>query len=113
MTPLILAAALAAAPTQRLDAAFGNTIVSTYPSGRSARLWLDRDGTYTARGAKGAPSSGVWTLKGGTLCLKQKRPYPAPVTYCSAVPAEAGVGSAWRAKSLKGEPLKNAIVAGR
>ena len=26
--------------------AFGSTIVSTYPDGRQAELWLKRDGTY-------------------------------------------------------------------
>jgi hypothetical protein len=110
---LILAAAVAAAPAEQLAAAFDNTIVSTYPSGRSARLWLAQDGTYTARGAKGAASSGVWSMKGARLCLKQKKPYAAPVTYCSPVPQGAKVGSAWDAKSLKGEPLRNRIVEGR
>ena len=113
MKPLILAAALAVASASDLEAAFDNTIQSTYPSGRSAKLWLARDGSFTARGAKGAASSGVWSVKAGELCLKQRRPFPAPVTYCSPIPPDARVGSEWSARSLKGEPLKNRIVAGR
>jgi len=114
MSPaLIFAAALSAVAAPQLEAAFDNTIVSTYPSGRSARLWLDRDGSFTARGAKGAASSGAWSIKGGELCLRQRKPFPAPITYCSPVPDGAGVGAAWSAKSLKGEPLKNRIEAGR
>ena len=114
MSPaLIFAAALSATLAPQLEAAFDNTIVSTYPSGRSARLWLNRDGSFTARGAKGAASSGVWSIKGGELCLKQRKPFPAPVTYCSPVPEDARVGAEWSAKSLKGEPLKNRIEVGR
>jgi hypothetical protein len=113
MTPLIFAAVLAATATPSLDAAFGNTIVSTYPSGRSAKLWLEQDGTYSARGAKGAPSGGTWSTKDGGLCLKQRKPYPAPVTYCSSIPENAKIGTVWDAKSLKNEPLKNRIEAGR
>ncbi|MBN9319460.1 MAG: hypothetical protein J0I28_07230 [Caulobacterales bacterium] len=113
MTPLIFAAALAAVGASDLEAAFENTIQSTYPSGRSAKLWLARDGSFTARGAKGAASSGVWSIKAGELCLKQRKPFPAPVTYCSPIPADAKIGSEWAARSLKGEPLKNRIVAGR
>lgn len=113
MIPALIFAAVLTTAAPQLEAAFGNTITSTYPSGRSAKLWLSRDGTYRGQGAKGAPSSGVWSMKGASLCLKQKKPFSAPVTYCSPIPEGAKVGTAWDAKSLKGERLKNQIVAGR
>ena len=52
-----------------LEAAFGGAIISTYPDGRTAELWLQRDGAYSARGRRGDPSSGHWQIKGDQLCL--------------------------------------------
>ena len=92
-----------------VEAAFGNTIVSTYPSGRSTKLWLKRDGTYEGQRTNGKKTAGKWSLKGGKVCLKQNG---LPLTFCSAVPA-GKVGTRWSSKSPKGEPLKNRLVAGR
>lgn len=101
--------ALAASP---VEAAFGNTIVSTYPSGRSTKLWLKRDGTYDAQRTNGKRTAGKWTLKGGKVCLRQTRPASIPLTFCSTVPT-GKVGLTWSSKSPKGEPLRNRLVAGR
>lgn len=95
-----------------LEAAFGNTIVSTYPSGRSTRLWLDRDGSYKARRTNGKPTAGRWTRKGDKVCLRQTEPISIPLTFCSRIVA-GSVGSTWESRSPKGEPLKNRLVAGR
>lgn len=92
-----------------VEAAFGNTIVSTYPSGRSTKLWLNRDGTYVGQRTNGKRTAGKWSLKGGKVCLKQNG---LPLTFCSKVPA-GKVGLTWFSKSPKGEPLKNRLVAGR
>jgi len=66
---------------QRLEKAFGSTIVSTYPDGRQAELWLQRDGSYTAEGRRHDRSSGTWQIKADKsatkLCLKQRRPFAA------------------------------------
>jgi hypothetical protein len=42
----------------RIQIAFGNTIVSTYPDGRQAHLWLQPDGTYTRHGRPDDRSNG-------------------------------------------------------
>src|SRR5688572_22130438 len=80
--PLASTAAAQTAKTADVSAAFGNTVVSTYPDGRTAKLWIKADGTYTATGRRGKPSSGKWSIKGAKVCLKQQKPTPAPFTYC-------------------------------
>lgn len=100
---------LAASP---VEAAFGNTIISTYPSGRSTKLWLNRNGTYEGQRTNGKRTSGTWTVKGAKVCLKQKKPIAIPITFCDSAP-KGGVGTRWNSKSPKGEPLKNRLVAGR
>ena len=95
-----------------VEAAFGNTIVSTYPDGRQSHLWLAKDGTYTAEGRKHDPSNGTWKLKGDQICLRQKKPATLPISYCTAVPS-GGVGSTWSAKAVTGEAIKVKLVAGK
>ncbi len=112
----VVTAALATpAPAQDrsiLEPAFTNTIVSTYPDGRKAKLWLNRDGTYRAQGRRGKPSSGRWTLKGEQICLKQSRPMPGPFSYCTGV-KRGGVGTSWTGKAVTGERIRIQVVAGR
>jgi hypothetical protein len=107
---LFLAAPAVAAPS--VEAAFGNTIVSTYPDGRTAKLWLHRGGAYDGRGRRGKPSSGQWTIKGDKICLRQKKPTPAPFAYCTPLSA-GGVGAAWSARAVTGEPIRVSVVKGR
>ena len=95
-----------------LQPTFHNTIVSTYPDGRQARLWLDPDGGYRAEGRRGDPSSGHWQIKGEKLCLRQSRPIPVPFTFCTAVTPGA-IGSSWTAKAVTGERLRVELVRGR
>lgn len=107
---LSVAAPAVAAPS--VEAAFGNTIVSTYPDGRKAKLWLHPGGTYDGEGRRGKPSSGRWTVKGGEICLKQLKPIRAPFSYCTALPTGA-LGSTWSAKAVTGEPIRVSVVKGR
>ncbi len=105
---MAVAASPAAAVTEAdLRAAFGNTIVSTHPDGRKAKLWLNADRTFTAQGRKGNRERGTWSIKGGKLCLKQ-----GLLSYCKAFP-RVSVGSTWRDKAVNGEMVTNALVAGR
>jgi hypothetical protein len=102
----------AAAVPPALEAAFGNTILSTYPDGRTARLWLAPDGTYSGTGRRKLPSSGRWSVKGSKLCLKQQKPIPAPFAFCTPLPS--GVpGSTWRTKAATGEAIQVRIVPGK
>ncbi len=102
-------APLMAAPD--VSVAYGNTVVSTYPDGRTALLWLKADGTYTAVGRRKTPSSGRWTLKGTKICLKQVKPMPGPFSYCTHAPA-GGLGTKWKAKAVTGEPINVTVVRG-
>ena len=114
---LVSAAAVAAmfcmaADKSDLGPAFKNTIVSTYPDGRQAHLWLSEDGSYKAEGRRRDPSNGHWTLKGEQICLRQSHPATLPFSYCTVLPS-GGVGAAWSAKSVTGEPIRVKLVKGR
>lgn len=115
---LLLAAcaspALAAQPVPvppALEAAFGATLVSTYPDGRQAKLWLARDGGYTGQGRRGGMSSGRWSVDGQRLCMKQSRPLPVPFRFCTPI-VSGGVGTRWTAKAVGGEAVTVQLVAG-
>ena len=96
-----------------LAPAFGNTILSTYPSGRQTHLWLERGGTFEGLRSRGQRMSGVWTVNGrGELCLRQRRPVPLPVNYCTPV-VRGGVGTRWSAKAPTGETIQVQLVAGQ
>jgi len=99
-----------AAPSP-IEAAFGGTIVSTYPDGRTAELYLQPDGKYSARGRRGDPSSGHWKAKDDQLCLSQSSPLPVPFDYCTPIPA-GGLHAAWSAKAVTGEPIRVRLVKG-
>ncbi len=115
---LIAAACLAAplslqaAPTAPADvsAAFGNTILTIDPDGRSRKIWLDPDGTWTGLSRRGLDLAGRWTVKGDKVCLKQSKPR-LPGSLCEKFPTEAEAGTGTQAKAGKGVRLK--LVKGR
>jgi hypothetical protein len=91
-----------------LDKAFGSTIVSTYPDGRQAELWLKADGSYTAEGRRHDPSKGHWDVKNDKLCL---HPSNIPFSWCTGVPP-GGMSRPWSAKAATGEPITIKLVKG-
>ena len=117
--PLAAACLLAAAPTysfadepRGLAAAFGNTVKALYSDGRAQRLWLRPDGTWEAVGRSGKPSSGRWSAKGDKVCLKQSRPFPVPISYCTSFPADGTVGAVWAGRAMSGERVRMTVVKG-
>lgn len=108
--PLAVATPAISAPP--VEAAFGNTVVTTYPDGRTQLLWLNKDGNYTAKGRRRQDSSGRWSLKGEQLCLHQVRPFPAPITYCTPVPPNAATAT-WTGKAVNGQPITLKVVRGK
>ncbi|MGH8276755.1 MAG: hypothetical protein ACRETH_08665 [Steroidobacteraceae bacterium] len=115
-TTTLLALAVAtlacmAADSSPVEEAFGNTIVSTYPDGRSAELWLSPDGSYAGQGRRHDPSSGHWKVTGAKLCLKQARPIPVPFSWCTPLPGN-GLSAAWAGKAPTGETIRIALVRG-
>jgi hypothetical protein len=117
LAPIALALALAlsapglAQDRSPVEAAFGNTIVSTYPDGRQAELWLKRDGAYDAEGRRHDRSKGRWKVSNGALCLKQSHPFAFGYTFCTPL-KEVSLGAAWSAKAVTGEPIRVKLVRG-
>jgi hypothetical protein len=74
---VLVAAALpgqAAAPSANVAAAFGNTVVSVDPDGRSRKIWLQPDGSWTGKSRRGLALAGKWTVKGDKVCMSQSKP---------------------------------------
>jgi hypothetical protein len=107
-----LPASVAHAATASVQDAFGNTIVSTYPDGRKGELWLQPGGAYAAKGRRGDPSSGHWSVKGSKLCLRQAKPIGVPISFCTPIPS-SGLSGTWSAKAVTGEAIKVKLVKGR
>jgi hypothetical protein len=108
----VAAAAADTGTESPVSAAFGNTIVSTYPDGRVGKLWLSSDGTYEAQGRRHDASNGHWSVKGGKLCLKQAKPMSVPFSFCTPIPA-GGLDKAWSAKAVTGEAIRVQVVKGK
>src|SRR3954462_8648351 len=70
----------------RVAAAFGNTVMSIYPDGRTQKIWLHPDGLWDGLGRDGKPLAGKWTVKSDKVCLRQTRPPTLPFSYCTAFP---------------------------
>ena len=97
----------ASPPPPIIERAFGNTIVSTYPDNREARLWLDPSGSYAAIGPPGDRTRGQWRIKGGKLCLRQTHPPMLPfLRYCTPIPAE----DPWTTRAITGETIRVRIA---
>lgn len=106
-------AATAPPPEPRgVAAAFGNTVKALYPDGKHQRIWLKPDGSWDAVGRRGKATSGRWTVNGEKVCLRQVKPIPIPISYCTDFPSAGGVGAVWTGKDMKGEPIKLTVVRG-
>ena len=101
-----------AADGKGVASAFGNTVRSLYPDGRQQHLWLKPDGSWAAIGRRGKPSSGKWSLKGEKVCLKQVKPFAAPMSYCTEFPVAGDIGVQWSSKDITGVPIKVTLVKG-
>jgi hypothetical protein len=105
-----LAAEAAEAPSSRIAAAFGNTVMSVYPDGRSQKIWLQPDGTWTGLSRRGMPLAGKWTIRGEKVCLRQSKPPTLPISFCQVLPADpqAGIDS----KDIIGTPIHIKLLKG-
>jgi len=103
--------ASAPASTSPVAAAFGNTVMSIYPDGRSQKIWLQPDGTWTGQSRRGIPLAGKWTMRGAKVCLRQSKPPTLPISFCQVFPADPETGI--DAKDLGGTPIHLKLVKGR
>ena len=102
---LVLTAATGApAAPPALDRVFSSTIVSTYPDGRKAELWMNRDGTYTSMGRRHDRNHGRWNVKGQKVCFRR-----GIFGYCTAIPN----GSEFTTRAVTGETIRVRLVPGR
>ena len=91
-----LATPLAATPPAKVppvnvEPAFGNTVLTIDPDGRSRKIWLSPDGTWTGRSRRGLDLAGKWSVKGDKVCLKQSKPR-LPGSMCERFPMQFGPG---------------------
>ncbi|HEY0437632.1 MAG TPA: hypothetical protein VGC92_13410 [Phenylobacterium sp.] len=115
-TALVFAGAAQAADTAKdpgkpnVAAVFGNTIVSVYPDGRSQKIWIHPDGTWSGKSRRGLDLAGKWDTKGEKVCLRQTKPPTLPISFCQAFPKDPDVGLT--SKDLTGTPIHLKIVKG-
>ncbi|MFN3513581.1 MAG: hypothetical protein ACK41C_11075 [Phenylobacterium sp.] len=114
---LLLAALLAAPPAAQaasaaadVRAAFGNTLLTIDPDGRTRKIWLQPDGTWTGLSRRGRDLAGTWTAQGGQVCLKQSKPR-LPGGMCGRMPTEPGASV--EAKDPTGKTVRLKLVRGR
>jgi hypothetical protein len=93
-----------------VSAAFGNTVMSIYPDGRSQKLWLHPDGTWTGKSRRGNDLAGHWNMKGDKVCLRQSKPPTLPVSFCQTFPKDPAVELT--SKDLTGQTIHLKIVKG-
>jgi len=116
-TALLVAICLAAppfahaaiAPGAKVDAAFGNTVLTVDPDGRSRKIWLQPDGTWTGLSRRGLELAGRWTAQGDRICLKQSKPR-LPGRMCEKFPTD--FGASVEAKDPTGRPIQLKLVRG-
>ena len=96
---------MAAAPPPQLQKAFAGTIVSTYPDGRTAELWMKPDGQFTSMGRRHDRHAGHWKLSGDTVCFKR-----GFFGYCTAIPTD---GNSFTTKAVTGETIQVRLEPGR
>jgi hypothetical protein len=109
----VLATAVQAsdAPTQ-VKPAFGNTVLSIYPDGRSQKIWMHPDGSWDGQSRRGTPLAGRWSIKDDKVCMKQSKPPTLPVAYCTRFPENTFVGVSWTSKDMTGTPIQIKVVKG-
>ena len=98
LLPAILIAApicsnAADAPPASVRAAFGNTLLTIDPDGRSRKIWLKPDGTWTGLSRRGLDLAGKWKMDGEKVCLSQSKP-ALPGRLCQVFPDDLKVGGA-------------------
>jgi hypothetical protein len=104
-----LGAQAAAAPTADVNAAFGNTLLTIDPDGRSRKIWLQPDGSWTGLSRRGLDLAGKWKVEGDKVCLSQSKP-ALPGSMCQQFPTDPSVGV--ETKDPTGKTIRLKLVKG-
>ena len=104
-----IAAHAASAPPESVKAAFGNTVLTIDPDGRSRKIWLQPNGTWTGLSRRGLDLAGKWRVQGDKVCLSQSKPRLFG-SMCEKFPAE--FGAAVEAKDPTGQMVHLRLVKG-
>lgn len=104
-----LGAHAAVAPPANVSAAFGNTVLTIDPDGRSRKIWLQPDGTWTGLSRRGLDLAGKWTVQGDKVCLSQSKPRLFG-SMCEKLPTDFGI--AVEAKDPTGKLVHLKLVKG-
>lgn len=114
LTAIVLAAPITGsaepAPPTGVSAAFGNTILTIDPDGRSRKIWLQPDGRWTGLSRRGLALAGTWKVKGDKVCLSQSKPRLIG-SMCEAFPTAPGASV--QVKDPTGKMVRIELVQGR
>jgi hypothetical protein len=92
--------------------AFGNTVLATYPDGRSQKIWLHPDGSWDGIARNGVALSGHWRLAGDKVCMRQSKPPTLPISFCTPFPEHTEPGVQWASHDVVGNPIKLSLQKG-
>lgn len=88
---------------------YGNTINATYTDGRTAKVYVEADQTYSIKLPDGTVLKGTWADTGGQSCFTLTGPDPTPVCFPLK---EYKVGDTFSGTDSTGS-FTSTIVAGR
>jgi hypothetical protein len=101
-----------AADLTTVSPAFGNTVVSTYPDGRTLKIMLHPDGSWDGVARSGVPLAGRWQIKGEKLCMRQSKPPTLPISFCTPFPEHSEPGVQWTSRDVLGTPIRLSLQKG-
>jgi len=108
---LIMAAGPATAGTW--DTAYNGTIMAVYTDGRTAKVFVNADQSYSIVLPNGMTFKGIWTDADGQSCFTTTDPPPAPGTKPVCFPAkDYKVGDSFNGEDASGKFI-GTIQAGR
>jgi hypothetical protein len=93
-------------------AAFGNTVISSYPDGTSQKIWLHADGTWNGISRHNAALAGKWSLRGDKVCMRQTAPPTLPISYCTPIPSGSQPGVQWTGRDVAGRSITLSLMKG-
>ena len=101
-----------AAEPGAVSAAFGNTVISSYPDGTSQKIWLHADGTWNGISRHNVALTGHWTVRDDKVCMRQSTPPTLPISYCTPLPANSQPGVQWSGRDVAGRQITLSLMKG-